>query len=229
MKFIIDYNKKIIFGWSAKCGCSHIKKIYWFLQNNRTDNEIHTIKEHMRLPNNISDFTLIIITRNPFERIISGFLDKYKNKGQFRYKWKYNTLTFSNFVDELIKKNWKMVDKHHFTPQTSEYFNINTISQCKQLIVYDIKNINYEYIETLYNKKIPITLIEHRGVHVRKNYNENSEKKIYNLDINEYYNYNVSIDKFYNIEIINKILKFYYNDFIFLKQNGFDYLNYWSI
>ena len=128
MKFIIDYNKKIIFGWSAKCGCSHIKKIYWFLQNNRIDNKIHTAIEHMRLPNNISDFILIIITRNPFERIISGFLDKYnKNKGQFRYKWKYNTLTFSNFVDELIKKNWKMVDEHHFTPQTSENFSINTM------------------------------------------------------------------------------------------------------
>ena len=33
MFFLVDTNKKIIFGWSAKCGCSHIKTIFWFLQS----------------------------------------------------------------------------------------------------------------------------------------------------------------------------------------------------
>jgi len=33
MYFIINNDKKIIFGWSAKCACSHIKRIYWNLDN----------------------------------------------------------------------------------------------------------------------------------------------------------------------------------------------------
>jgi len=31
MYFLVDNDKQIIFGWSAKCGCSHIKNIFWFL------------------------------------------------------------------------------------------------------------------------------------------------------------------------------------------------------
>ena len=38
MRFLVDNIRKIIFGWSAKCGCSHIKYIFWFLQNNNIDN-----------------------------------------------------------------------------------------------------------------------------------------------------------------------------------------------
>ena len=32
MHFVVDHDNKIIFGWSAKCGCSHVKYIYWFLK-----------------------------------------------------------------------------------------------------------------------------------------------------------------------------------------------------
>ena len=40
MHFLVDTNKQIIFGWSAKCGCSHIKEIYWFLQTDNLNNLI---------------------------------------------------------------------------------------------------------------------------------------------------------------------------------------------
>ena len=33
MLFFVDKKNLIIFGWSAKCGCTHIKFLYYFLQN----------------------------------------------------------------------------------------------------------------------------------------------------------------------------------------------------
>lgn len=41
MYFLVDFEKKIIFGWSAKSGCSHIKNIYLFLQGKNIKNNIH--------------------------------------------------------------------------------------------------------------------------------------------------------------------------------------------
>ena len=35
MYFLIDNKNLIIFGWSAKCACTHIKSIYYFLQNDK--------------------------------------------------------------------------------------------------------------------------------------------------------------------------------------------------
>ena len=33
MHFFVNNDYKVIFGWSGKCGCSHLKKIYYFLRN----------------------------------------------------------------------------------------------------------------------------------------------------------------------------------------------------
>lgn len=119
MYFMVDINKKIIFGWSAKCGCSHIKSIFYFLQTDNVTNKIHTAKDKNILPDDIENYTTIIFTRNPYKRIISGFLDKYPKGGQYRKLWKDSFLSFNKFVDELIKYKWKQIEIHHFTPQTT--------------------------------------------------------------------------------------------------------------
>ena len=169
MYFLIDHKLKIIFGWSAKCGCSHVKKLFWYLKTNDENHKIHTNKDISNLPIDINNYITIIISRNPYERIISGFLEKYNENGNLRKKlWKHNEITFSKFVSELLKNDWKMIDKHHFTPQTTEFFNDNKILKSKQLKIYDIKNIDYNFIENLYNKKIPENVLNFRGEHVRK-------------------------------------------------------------
>lgn len=223
MHFLVDNYKKIIFSWSAKCGCSHIKKLFWYLQNNNIDNEIHTKYDFMKLPDDIENYIVIIFCRNPYKRIISGFLDKYKKDGQYRHLWNYDKIIFSDFVDELIKKNWEMIERHHFTPQTTEAFNKNILTKSKHLLCYDIEKINYEYIESIFDKKIPIELLSFKGEHNRKNYNENYDGEVYDLDISIYHDYNVSIQNFYNLEIKSKVYQFYEKDFIFFKENGIDY------
>jgi hypothetical protein len=222
MRFLIDENLKIIFGWSTKCGCSHVKKIFWYLKTNNEDYKIHTKKEDNGLPNDIQNYILILIIRNPYERLVSGFLDKYRPKGVFRKLWKDKELSFNNFVNEIIKKNWSVIDNHHFTPQTTEKFNEKLILKSKELKIYDIKNIDYTYIENLYNKKITDKLLNFRGGHERKA-TIPLEKDVYNLDMKLYYEYNVNIKYFYSEDIKKKVYEFYKNDFIFFKSHGFDY------
>jgi len=223
--FLVDNENKVILGWSAKCACSHIKKIFWFLQNNNEDNEIHTPNDCVIIPVNIEEYTTIIFVRNPYKRIISGFLDKYKKDGQLRHLWTHDKLTFSTFIDELLKNDYKMVDEHHFTPQTSEHFNKNKIMKSKCLKIYNIENIDYLYIEKLYNKTIPESLLHFRGGHENTKKEANFEGDVYDLDIDVYSNYNVATKQFYNEEIKTKVYEFYKNDFDFLKENGFNYEN----
>jgi hypothetical protein len=222
MFFLVDNARKILFGWSAKCGCSHIKRIFYFLKYNNENTIIHGCKDYNKLPDDIDKYTTIIISRNPYERIISGFLDKYKSGGSFRHLWKYGTITFAKFVEETVKGDWNMVEKHHFTPQTTEKFNENImLSKC--IKCYDIKNIDYNYIEELYNVKIPKTILTKKEGHERKNYGESIDHCVYDLEMAEYYNFDVNIKYFYNEELKNKIYNFYKNDFIFFSELGVEY------
>lgn len=223
MFFLVDDKNKIIFGWSAKCGCSHIKKIFWFLQNNNVDNAIHTPDDVTNLPVNIEEYTTVVFIRNPYKRIVSGFLDKYKKDGQYRHLWKHDNLTFSTFMDELVKKDYTMVDNHHFTPQTSEHFNKDAIMKSKCINVYDIERIDYACIETIYNTKIPEILLNYRGGHERRKIDNHFEGDVYDLSIEDYYDYNVDIKNFYNENIKTRVYEFYKNDFDFFNEYGFNY------
>lgn len=225
MFFLVDTNKKIVFGWAAKCGCSHIKNIYWFLQTDNLINQIHTEKDFNKLPDDIHNYTTIIITRNPYKRIISGFLDKYSPKGEFRNLWKNSFLSFSQFVDKVIIGDWG-IENHHFTPQTTEDFD-KKILLSKVIKFYDIEKIDYEYIEQLYNKKIPECVIKKTMGHERNLYvkiKDIYDKYVYDLNIDDYIDYNIDIKYFYNEEIREKVFTYYIEDFIFFKENGIDYI-----
>jgi hypothetical protein len=64
-------------------------------------------------------------------------LEKYNPySGTLNQRWCGDKLTFSLFVEELITGKW---NKHHFTPQTSEGINFNTMNKAMELVVYDIK------------------------------------------------------------------------------------------
>ena len=105
MYFLIDELRKIIFGWSPKCGCTHIKKIYKYLTEQiLVQNNVHDASDYKNeLPANIEQYTSIIIIRNPYERIVSGFLDRYRpSNGMRKYRWKDKTITFEKFVNELF-------------------------------------------------------------------------------------------------------------------------------
>ena len=225
MYYLIDNNKKVIFGWSAKCGCSHIKRIFMFLCDIAINSiDIHkTVNVFSILPNDIENYTTIIIGRNPYKRIVSGFLDKYKIGGEFRHLWKYSYITFSMFLNELEKKNWKMIEKHHFTPQTSEGFN-RKILNSKCIKCYDIENIDYKYIENLYDKIIPESILCQKEGHERIYNDIVIDKCVYDLHMKTYLNCKVNIKHFYNEQLKKRAFNFYKNDFMFFYEMGLDYI-----
>ena len=228
MFFLIDKKNNILFGWSAKCGCTHIKAIYYFLQNNENNiiyKKIHRHDSHGRLTddilNSIENYTTIIFCRNPYKRLVSGFLDKYNINGVCRHNWPDKNIQFNKFVNEL--GNWKILDKHHFTPQTTEAFN-NKIMNSKIIKCFDIENIDYDYIEKLYNKKISKEVLEFTGAHSRdKNIALEFNKYVYDLNMEEYYDFKIKNKYFYNDELKQDVFNFYKDDFLFFSKFGLDY------
>jgi hypothetical protein len=222
MYFLVDNDRKIIFGWTYKCGCSHIKKIFWFLQNNNIHNKIHTDDDVMFLPNDIQNYTTILFSRNPYKRLVSGFLNKYSSDGQYRHLWKKETITFSEFVNELILPQWsKMVDVPHFLQQTNGMFDKKTLYKSKKIRHFDIENIDYAYIEMLYKKKIPKELLNSKNERTRKEMD--FQGKVYDLDVSVYEKYNVPLRNFFNREIKEKVYAFYKDDFLYFQENGIVY------
>jgi hypothetical protein len=173
-------------------------------------------------------YTIIIIIRNPFIRLISGFHEKYRKDGQFEKLWKSKkVLNFKNFVDELVS-NSHCIENHHFTPQLSEEWN-DKIYNHKNLKIYDLENIDYDYLEQVYNKKIPKNILQYRG-HFRSSIMKN--KKIIKQDNIKVYDFEIdkfevgaqySCDLYYNEDIEKKVLLFYKKDFDFFTKQGFNY------
>jgi hypothetical protein len=219
MRFLIDDENKVIFGWSAKCACSHVKKLFYFL-NEEAHSEERTLHRdyNVKLPgdSDISDYVLIVFTRNPYQRLVSGFLEKYNPYGgTLNQRWGGGNLTFSLFVEELVAGKWDKVENHHFTPQTSEGFNFDKMKKSKELIVYDIKNIDYGRISQIYNKAIPQSIIDFRGEHSRKANGEKIETNVYDMELKDIFQNKVEYNCFYNDEIKGHVYQFYKRDFVF--------------
>ncbi len=245
MHFLIDKNKKIVFGWSAKCGCSHIKTLFLFLTRNKIYNieDIHKECKYLGINdiiNDINNYTFIIISRNPYDRLISGFLEKYTYLHYLHYdvidekatikKWENNLscmITFTNFVNELVYNNYNIIDQHHFTPQLSEKWDDILLTH-KNIIVYDLANIDYTFLEKIYNITIPSELINFKGPHVNKNKLDDNiinDIKVYDLDPLDYKDMKLNKYNFINKDLQDKIYNFYKKDFEFFKSNGQDYTN----
>lgn len=308
MYFLINHKKKIIFGWSAKSGCSNLKRYFYCLGSSAKHFEQpvkviihqiknpyekavfnfmwrflgilgigaraflytdkHTIKQEfarshllillarnlvvkvitilfyntsMLMKNSISNvndfkgihrgsgnyldfdhtsYTKILFIRDPYKRVVSGFLNKYVQK---HYPLEIRNLTFEKFVNELDKNNLKNIDKHHFTPQLSEAYQ-PSIAFDK---IYDIENVDYDFIEKLFGKNLDTMLYCRRAdIHgIRKPRNIDFNEKSHNFSTKQL----CAMDPpppytcFYSKDIKEKVYKFYKKDFLFFEKHGFHY------
>lgn len=224
MYFLKDSKRKIIFGWSGEKKCNHIKQIFYFFQNGNIDNEIHRKEEYTK--DNFTfdkDDYIILFIRNPYERLVSEYLDKYNDPTGFfaRGQWRPDKkLTFKNFVNELTRNGIRSINTHHFTPQLSENWT-DKIKIHKNISIFDVNNISYDFIEYFFDyKKIPDEL-------KLKGKEDDFLKEIdfvaYEADYKQLENIKPSYELFYNDEIKRDVTIFYAKDLVFFRDRGFSY------
>ncbi|MFS6826520.1 sulfotransferase family 2 domain-containing protein [Cyanobium sp. ATX-6F1] len=97
---------------SPKCSCRSVSDFAW---------EVAKLSE-IRNREKVN----IIVFRNPFNRLISGFLNKYVEHTKYvddakRKNPRVDLHSFENFLGELSSNGLKLIDKLHFTSQISAY------------------------------------------------------------------------------------------------------------
>lgn len=100
---------------SPKCSCRSVSDFAWAVSNAKA----------MRCDTRIN----IIVFRNPFRRLISGYLNKYVEHTKYieaakRQCAEIKLDTFEDFVEELSGNGLKHIDKVHFSSQIEKYKRI---------------------------------------------------------------------------------------------------------
>jgi len=239
MFFLINKEKKIIFGWSAKCGCNFVKMMFTWLSGDKRIKRmgakgygIHA-DTYNSFPHDHNEYKIILFIRDPFQRLVSSYVEKYasnflKTKAR-NPKWPQLSYTkkktYRRFVNELHMNGFQNINLHHFTPQLSEKwpdeeFNIHKI--------YDIQNIDYDYLNELFGIQLPEEIIGVRGPHYI-NYSDSIQSRVCDVVYPVYMYANLGKSKiptyeyFYDQELKDKVAEFYKKDLDFFKTNGFDY------
>ncbi len=96
---------------------------------------------HTQLPKDVSDYTVIFFVRNPYKRVVSAYLDRFRKFYNIKY-------CFRNF----LKIDPQLIDYHHFCPQLSEQYDSDKPGDkhLEPTHVYDIENIDYTLINSLF-------------------------------------------------------------------------------
>jgi hypothetical protein len=159
---LISHEKKIIFLWTPKCGCTTVKYIFYnFIEFNVPSDNImivHYLKDNVcnQLPINYKEYLKIQFVRNPYEKCVSGFLTHKQHK-------KFNKCKISeelNFNDFLIKiKNGSLIDCRSCYFHNKSQFMTSKIDE-----IIKIENLfeSIDLINKKYNLKLnKITYQEH--------------------------------------------------------------------
>ena len=232
--YYIDHKSKSVLIWSPKCACSTLKK--YFVKhickiniNSKFENivkkNIISCNDYNKIPKN---YRIYWGVRDPFERIVSCYINKFihyqgeriseKKLEPFSSDFlkntniKYKNLTFNKFLQAIKKtKNRRKNLDIHFDTQVNKN-NYNIIKNYPKLVIFDIKNMSkifrYNFNKSnssSYNsksKKMDITNISAIKISLN-NLNKENFKKSINLIKNIY---KIDYDLFNNKDKLKKKL-----------------------
>lgn len=223
MFFLVNKQKKFIFGTTQKAGCTFIKNLFRYISKLDTNSSIK--KPSFDDIYNYSGYTIIFFLRNIYHRPVSTFMDKYnylKNPSYVNiYPWNNGKeLTFKNIVLELeksMKNNKWSIDFLHFQKQIGNEFKKNKLDILKKNNLIDviyIDNINWEALETRLNVKINDSVKHFKTDHVNTNICKDrlNKKILYDMTHEELKDIKYNYDDFYNEELTNIISNIYSRD-----------------
>jgi len=236
---LVNHQYKFIVFWNPKCGCTLLKN--WFYRVTCPDRDLPSVPQriHRLLKMNrhefyvskeeilekYNDYFKFIVTRNPYERIVSYYCNKIINRQsdlvldeKKRMTNKNCQLNFHQFCRFLLRmrKNYKL--EHHAKPQ---FYGLGKIDFD---LIIDLKDLNMMLpkIHTKLNieKDIPydeiLESINRKGEKAGGNktkYDSNFKKDVSNKKPNDFKKIPEFIH-FYDDDSIKIIKDIYKNDFL---------------
>lgn len=173
MYFLINTRHRIAFGWSAKCGCTMVKSLFFQLSGIFMPH-VHGAWLWAGLPADGGGLEIVVFARNPYERVVSGFIDKYGRSRELVHSDPIpggDACCFADFVRSIETHG---IDQrsanfvHHFTPQLSEAW-IDGIPVTR---VFDIGAIDFDFLEQRFGTPVVDRHaranpgVPQRGVHI---------------------------------------------------------------
>ena len=223
MHFYDNSKKKLLMLWSPKCGCSSLKDIlhrYYKIEyiDNPHGTSLDKKLKNKILAENYDNHKIILLYRNPYHRLVSGFINKYVQKNNKKpLENPPDCDCFLDFVN-ILYHNPELIETHHFSPQTSNIGYDFFLSLNKKIDIFiDTPNVNYI---------ADILSVKH--THKNGSYCNNKSIDIYTGNIPEYLlDYNTiknhqfyDYSKFYNNDIKQLVDKIYKTDLVFFKNNN---------
>jgi hypothetical protein len=236
MPYFYSPKRKVIIFVAPKCGTESVRYLILCEENIKIKNHNdiwHKINKSMiKIPNPRMNIKQLVIVRNPFMRLVSGYITKFltlnykkldfSKKVARYYKTNNNRrVTFEELVNYIIKQNPRNLDLH-FKPQMCDFkftknYEIIKLEEVHKINDFLKKN-NFKNRFENYNRKFLFT-------NKKKNIENAFKMKYFEFDIGEKRDeiseegiaYNDAIipfyHNFYNDELIEKVYKYYEQDF----------------
>lgn len=185
---------KLALACSPKSGLTHVLVLYeyfsertekrhanpdkeWlgrFLKGRRAVDFIHVAPYPILQSSSPADFNhMVFIMRNPFRRLVSGYLHKYLNEDSFRAALcgaDAPILSFQEFVAKWAVDGFRLSETTynvyhlHFGPQITT-IDLKTLARHSRLEVYSLERLPYGRLEELVGTRLPENVKQYRGGH----------------------------------------------------------------
>ncbi len=228
MFFLVSHRPRFIAGWSAKCACTEIKRWYAAASGMPCAPDMPAEALHALIGYGDTPYTYIerglylryfkfVAIRNPYKRLVSGFLNKYVvEKSRPNHGW----TTFAQFVAALeADPEYRLVDLHHFVPQTGEAFPVALRRRWRWDAVVDVDRFATDMARINQHLELDIPI----GHSNRTPRIGNPVARAWDLSIEELSQCSPTYAEFYDDSLRARVREYYRQDFEYFASLGHEY------
>jgi len=217
--------------WSEKCGCTYIKSLYnFYVRGLKDTRHPHTLEFGCETPFFDPDYRNILVVRNPFDRLISGYIDKYVDG---HLTCDIGEVNFEEFVEIFVQYGHTKIDYDHFSPQFSRAYHNDMVFHK----IYDIDHFDdadfidqFHVKKTNYDPSVKLSKSYYEHDHTNANRTRVWCENVFDKPYQELRDLKRSgyvpfYRCFYDDRLLETVRNLYLNDFTSLEKYGFYYKN----